>query len=80
MIGKTNAQIWFYERQGCLWFHLHKPSCADVVAEPFTFDGPATNNHINAYPAQFEEYVKKKKEERDAEVERLVKERLDART
>lgn len=44
-------------RKDVLCFHMERASMADVKAEPFIFDGPATDRHIQEYPVQYQDYL-----------------------
>ena len=56
----------FYDREVegqeglVLFFHLVKPSTADVKAEPFEFDGPATEAHKKGYAREYSAHLKSK--------------------
>lgn len=67
----------FYEKDGCLWFHLVVPSTADIVAAPFEFDGPATEHHIKGYGEAYRSFVAERAEAFDALVQSKVKEALE---
>ena len=43
-----------------LMFYLLKESKADVKAEPFEFDGHATESHIQQYRREYNQYLKAK--------------------
>lgn len=47
----------FYDIDGVLYFHLMKPSTADINAVPFVFEGLATPEHIKNYAAAYEKYL-----------------------
>lgn len=47
----------FYMKDGVLFFHLTKPSIADVNAIPFDFEGPATQAHMDTYSAAYSAYL-----------------------
>lgn len=67
----------FYENEkGELFFFLKKASIADHKAEPFIFDGPATEQHKAHYSRQFAEFLAEKEalELAKKELEELVKE------
>lgn len=48
--------------ESVLYFYLKKESIADhpSKAEPFIFEGPATERQIREYPKQYEEYIRLK--------------------
>lgn len=76
----TNATAKFYEKDGCLWFNLFKPSSADVVAVPFEFDGPATAEHVKNYSTEFKVFTKAKEAKRQEEIEAAIKAALQVET
>lgn len=73
----TNATVKFYEKDGCLWFNLFKPSSADVVAAPFEFDGPATSDHIKSYPDAFKAFTKAKEAKKQEEIDAAISAALE---
>lgn len=73
----TNATVKFYEKDGCLWFNLFKPSSADIVAAPFEFDGPATSDHIKSYPDAFKAFTKAKEVKKQEEIDAAISAALE---
>lgn len=57
------AQARFYENAddgGRLYFYMRSPSIADINAEPFIFDGPATEQHKAGYAVEHASYLQSK--------------------
>lgn len=74
----------FYENADeTLMFNMIVESIADVVAAPFEFDGPATSQHIAGYQAEYQEFIERRKVDREtlieAEVVKRVKSRLETK-
>lgn len=63
----TIANVYFFDKEGELWFHLDKPSTADTAAQPFVFEGPATERHKIEYEGALKAFLKA-----SSEVEELV--------
>lgn len=49
--------IYFFENDNNLMFHMDKPSGTDPKAEPFLFEGLATDRHIKEYSGQYERFL-----------------------
>lgn len=63
--------IYFYENdkdENKLYFHLERASMVQR-AEPFVFDGPATDRHKKDYSEQLEQFLKSKEPAIKEEVE-----------
>lgn len=65
----AKAEIYFYEKDGFIWFHLKKPSTACANAIPFEFDGPATASHIRNYEGHYRKFIRSRDAKDNQETE-----------
>lgn len=49
--------VWFFKLDGKEMFHMDRPSSADPKAEPFVFEGLATDFHKEEYRAQYGKFL-----------------------